>query len=476
MRRTRTPAYFDGTKRSLSAQFVEEAVELAKPNLFSETSGNFYRDCVSFLVLPGVLRQEKEFLRRVKRQRELQEREESLLRFFKKAKTTHDPTKHSPLIRKTLREGRRQMALGILPDPNSPIVFPVTHADHFSELYLPHDETNESPIEYYLKRAYDMHEIRNFSMFEFIVSALSLQRAEFRVLSQRPLCKLNSTDVLRIDSDDTVIQIEGRKENICTVRVPTGVTKIGARAFYLCNRLKKVTLPGTIETIADCAFRLCISLKCVTIAPGVKKIGDKAFDGNLSVQPILVSESVAVLGASVFRLCISLTYVSLPKFLTSIPDSAFRYCVNLSRVAIPASVTNIGKDSFAHCVSLSKVLLPHGVKSIGDRAFQACVKMCKLELPHSSGQEKVVIEKNAFFECRNLKVVYRPSCSPSFVVWALGQSKHRDNWQTTGIKRIRNILAIITFYTIERESFQFNSHCPIDPVSFLPTFPPRSFA
>ena len=444
--------YHNTDEIALEKTFIATAVEMPEPS-------NFLQDC-NMLVDDGPLHdsdneREGEFLRRVKRERESQEREEQLLRFFKKSKQTHDPPYHSPLIETVLRERKHQMALGILPPANDPPVFPATRP-YFCETFSPLYDANYSLAEYHLKSAYKWAELKRPEMFRFIFSLLYLQAAESRVLHQSPLWKGNSRDILTIDSKNTVVNIAGRKQNICTVRVPAGVTKIAAKAFYLCNRLEKVILPRTIETIADGAFRWCNSLKCVVIAPGVKKIGEKAFDGNLSLKAIIVPESVAILGTSVFQLCISLTYVRLPKSLKSIPESAFRYCFNLSRVVIPASVTDIGRCSFSHCVSLSQVLLPSGVKSIGDEAFRGCVKISELDLPYSNGQENVIIGSNVFFQCRNVKPVHRPAFSLSFVVWALGQSKNRDNWQTTGIQYMRNILGKITAFAIERKIFHFD--------------------
>ena len=78
--------YHNTDEIALEKTFIATAVELPEPS-------NFLQDC-NMLVDDGPLHdsdneREGEFLRRVKRERESQEREEQLLRFFKKSKQTH---------------------------------------------------------------------------------------------------------------------------------------------------------------------------------------------------------------------------------------------------------------------------------------------------------------------------------------------------------------------------------------------------
>ena len=377
-------------------------------------------------------KQKMKLMQRIERRRQLVEREEAVHRFFKKPKQTQDLTMHSSFIQKTLREGRRQMALptnpALLPDPVAPPAASATQVKYFSEMCVEscYDET--SPINKFLKKAY-----RNEGdplMFEYALDTLFLQNKDGDTLHHKALQKFDSAAVLAIDSE-TVHIVRGIKSHVCTVRVPPGVKNIDNEAFAGCNRLREVVLPESIKTIENYAFRFCVSLKVVSISPGVRKIGSSAFDGNLSLQSIDLPASVTSLGNSVFRLCIRLTRVSLPDSLTHIPDQAFQYCVNLTHVGLPTSVVNIGSLSFAHCVSLRNLWLPDNVKTIADHAFQACYTFTKLELP-SRNRHKVEIGKNVFFECHSLEAfVYRPVSSRVFVVWALGHSRNRNNWHLT---------------------------------------------
>jgi len=456
-------------KMAMSTEFLDAAVETAKPTLLNleNRAGLDYHQYKFFQSISILLHLENgqeldydqcDFFESIKRKREFQAQREQVCRFFKKPKQSQDLTMHSSFIQKTLREGRRQIALptnpALLPDSLTPTAFSATQAKYVSELLIQGTYAESSPIKQCLKAAYNYERISNPAMFTYARKALLMQNEENSTFLRKSLSKYDSTNVLTFDKQtNVVIKTVASKCDIYTVQVPAGVKEIGSRAFHLCNRLQKVVLPESITNIAESAFRWCISLRFVSISQGANELGDMAFDGNLSLQKLVVPESVTSLGKSVFRLCISLTYVRLPDSLTSIPDEAFQYCVNLTDVVLPTSVVNIGNHSFAHCVSLPNLWLPDSVETIDDHAFQACVKFSELKLPFRGK-----IGKNVFFECHKLKsVVYRPVSSPVFVVWALGQSRNRDNWQLTTIQYLRNLLRQITDYTVERNVFEFDS-------------------
>jgi hypothetical protein len=48
------------------------------------------------------------------------------------------------------------------------------------------------------------------------------------------------------------------------LRLPAGVTTIGANAFYGCTNLTAITLPSTLTTIGGSAFYNCTNLATVT--------------------------------------------------------------------------------------------------------------------------------------------------------------------------------------------------------------------
>lgn len=396
------------------------------------------------------------FRRGLKRKYECNTKGEVVLQFLKKTKSIANLKKHLPFIQKVLRDGMRTARL----PPNSAVVadeFSVPECEageYYAEVFLSNVHNTTKGIHNVLYTIYAFQKSNHPEMFNYAITAFSKIIKDGKFFRRETLTRFSSKNALRINSH-TVTDIITEKREMYTVRVPPGVTTIGHNAFFQCYRLQNVVLPESIEIIEENAFRWCVALQSISISSGITKIGPRAFDGNLSLQSIVVPASVTILGDDLFQLCMSLTNVSLPASLKSIPTGAFRYCVNLMHLLLPTSVTNIGSHSFANCVSLANLLLPEGVKTISEHAFQACVNLSELMLPyHKDG--KVQIGKNAFLECQNLKVVYRPASSPVYVAWALGQSRNRNNWQLTTIMRLRNVLKLITYYGVERDVFEFD--------------------
>ena len=108
------------------------------------------------------------------------------------------------------------------------------------------------------------------------------------------------------------------------------IVAISDHAFANKEKLKKVSIPDSVEVIGKYAFDNCASLKEVKIGSNVKEIGHYAFYG-----------------------CRMLKSADLPEGLETIGDFAFCSCIRLDKIKIPASCTVIGMDAFAACESLT---------------------------------------------------------------------------------------------------------------------------
>ena len=68
--------------------------------------------------------------------------------------------------------------------------------------------------------------------------------------------------------------------NLYSIYIPQGVTKIENWAFDGCHNLSEITLPENIESIGMFAFRDCYNLIELTLPSSIKYIGKGAFCGN----------------------------------------------------------------------------------------------------------------------------------------------------------------------------------------------------
>lgn len=99
-------------------------------------------------------------------------------------------------------------------------------------------------------------------------------------------------------------------------------------------------------------------IKSVKIPNGVTRIGSNAFYGSNDHQfPALSSvtlpDSVTSIGEVAFCNCDALTGMDIPHSVKTIEKWAFNHCDKLSALTIPASVTEIGVEAFIDCPKLT---------------------------------------------------------------------------------------------------------------------------
>lgn len=149
------------------------------------------------------------------------------------------------------------------------------------------------------------------------------------------------------------------KEDIQTIIIEEGVTRLGLYTFKECINLTSVTLPKSLKVISDHAFYKCSSLTSINIPNGVTSIGDGAFFRCKKLKSVSIPNSVKTIGSFAFCGCESLTSVVIPSGVTAIKKNAFNDCKNLISVSIPYSVTEIGEAAFADCINLKSVNVPN---------------------------------------------------------------------------------------------------------------------
>lgn len=177
---------------------------------------------------------------------------------------------------------------------------------------------------------------------------------------------------------------------VSSVTIPDGYTDIGNYAFYDCESLVSVSLPGSMENIGMGAwaqsgleridlsgtkvnvinpylFLSCTSLKSVRLPQGVTVIGEAAF-AESAITAIEISESVSELQRTAFANTAALETVTLHEGLTSIGESCFENS-NLSKINLPESLETIGDSAFRSDSNLKELYIPDSVSYIGGYAL-----------------------------------------------------------------------------------------------------------
>lgn len=155
---------------------------------------------------------------------------------------------------------------------------------------------------------------------------------------------------------EPVVAIDSRAFEYCeeieSIRLPSGITRIGSGAFFGCKNLKRIVLPENLTAIDDGVFYGCTSLSGITLP-----------------------ESVAHIGKSAFRECAELTSIAVPGNVYSIDMWAFADCHSLRNLTIRQGVCRIGLGAFYNCRSLEYVYFPESLTFIDGWAFDSCTSL-----------------------------------------------------------------------------------------------------
>ena len=142
----------------------------------------------------------------------------------------------------------------------------------------------------------------------------------------------NSLTSIKITDGDLHYGALYNCKNLTSVKLGTGVTRIGAYSLYGCTGLTELVIPDNVTHIGDSAFCKCTNLARIAIPNSVSEIDDCAF-----------------------QFCSSLTSVNLPNGLAKIEMGLFDGCGSLAVVIIPESVISIENNAFSECFSLEEV-------------------------------------------------------------------------------------------------------------------------
>ena len=186
-------------------------------------------------------------------------------------------------------------------------------------------------------------------------------------------------------------------------------------------------------------------IRSVVISEGVTRLGAFAFIDCKNLTAITAAESVTAYGYGVFAECPSLTKVTTISGLRQISDCMFYNCAQLSAVEIAGDVTQIGEYAFYGCHTLQKIQIPQGVTVLEEGTFANCLL---LENVVFLGQiEK--LSAGAFLNCGNIRSLYFTGAIPTdiheYAFYAAGNqatiysASDVETWTTPSGNTIRNI-------------------------------------
>lgn len=173
-------------------------------------------------------------------------------------------------------------------------------------------------------------------------------------------------------------QFSFARSSITGVTVPVGVTTVSYGAFYHCDNLVRVSLPGSVTLVEPKAFSYTPWMK--NFLEGAAVEGNESSDENYLISggvlvayrgadsQAVIPDGVRVIAAEAFRNHGELESVVFPDSVRVIGEGAFEECGNLSALTLGSQVRQIKDRAFDGC-NLQQIALPESVEEIGIRAF-----------------------------------------------------------------------------------------------------------
>ena len=127
------------------------------------------------------------------------------------------------------------------------------------------------------------------------------------------------------------------------------------------NDIKSIEIASGITKIGNCAFYNLYEVTSVSFGEGseLKTIDNNAFKGNSSLKSITIPKGVETIGGLAFYACEKLESVVFEQDsqLKKIDVYAFGNCNALNNIIIPGTVVTIGGDAFSHCKGMTDIYM-----------------------------------------------------------------------------------------------------------------------
>lgn len=198
------------------------------------------------------------------------------------------------------------------------------------------------------------------------------------------------------------------RDQIKSLSIENGVTRIGEKAFTECSKLKTVTISESVRAVGEAAFMNCSALTTLIIPCSTETFA--SFVDCIELNNITVTTGTGEWADSSWYPWNDASntgdsiVITLENGISYIPNYTFWDSSRIVSVSIPNSVRSIGERAFAGCDKLVSCDIPNGVETIDNSAFSGCEALKTITLPTSLTR----IGTNAFSGCRSIKTITIP--------------------------------------------------------------------
>ena len=163
-------------------------------------------------------------------------------------------------------------------------------------------------------------------------------------------------NILYYSYSDSNSKFHSFHPNLRKVKLPEGLSCIGASAFCDSPELTEVKIPSTVTKIKDSAFSRCTGLTKIELPPQLEEVGYSSFYGCSGLTEITIPSSVKTIRSGAFEECYNLESVTLSEGIGEIGNEAFKR-TNLKSLNIPKSVKKLGRDIVHNCWHLPYITI-----------------------------------------------------------------------------------------------------------------------
>lgn len=163
-------------------------------------------------------------------------------------------------------------------------------------------------------------------------------------------------NILYYSYSDSNSKFHSFHPNLRKVKLPEGLSCIGASAFCDSPDLDEVKIPSTVTKIKEFAFSGCTGLKEIELPPQLEEVGYSSFYGCSGLTEITIPSSVKIIRSGAFEECYNLESVTLSEGIREIGTEAFKR-TNLKSLNIPKSVKKLGRDIVYNCFHVAYITI-----------------------------------------------------------------------------------------------------------------------
>ena len=274
-------------------------------------------------------------------------------------------------------------------------------------------------------------------------------------------------------------------DNIKTLVIDEGITKIGNYCFGGLQEIRTVTFPSSVKEIGNNAFQNCWKIEKLVLPNTVERVGSSAFSHCSNITEVSLSKALTVLEISVFEHCSSLRSISIPNSVKRIKTKAFEHCVLLSEIDFGTGVEQIDEYCFQYCNSLKEIVIPDQVTILRNHAFYMCTDLKTATLGSGletissnlftrSGLEKVIISEGtqtidtqAFSGCyslyhitlpKSLKIIKEGAFVNDVKIGSICYLGCKEQWETITIEKNNEHLTRQPVTAVPHEMTEFTPY------------------